>query len=189
MYKQKKSFKRNFKVQDEYFTPSVLVECILPYIEEWARIFEKLHNRPPVIWCPFDTAESKYVQILEREGYDVIRSHLNDNKDFFEYEPDEYDIIISNPPFSQKLKIFERIAFDLDKPFMLLMNIMALNYQEIGNLFQFIGREIQFIIPDKKVSFNGKTSSFCSGYVCYRVIDRTEFIHLENNNTGENFRK
>ena len=69
------------------------------------------------------------------------------------------------------------------------MNIMALNYQEIGNLFQFIGREIQFIIPDKKVSFNGKTSSFCSGYVCYRVIDRTEFIHLENNNTGENFRK
>lgn len=189
MYKQNKSCKRNFKVQDEWTTPSILVDCIIPYVKEWARIFEKLHQRPPVIWCPFDKAESKYVEILEREGFFVIHSRIEEGKDFFKYEPDEYDIIISNPPFSMKLKIFERICFDLKKPFVLLMNIMALNYQEIGNLFQFVGREIQFIIPDKKVSFDGHTSSFCSGYVCYRFIDRTEFIHLENNNTGENFRK
>ena len=69
------------------------------------------------------------------------------------------------------------------------MNIMCLNYQEIGNLFQFVGKQIQFIIPDKKVSFDGNTSSFCSGYVCYDFIDRTEFVHLPHNNTGNNFSK
>lgn len=69
------------------------------------------------------------------------------------------------------------------------MNMMAINYQEIGTLFYSVGSKIQFIIPDKKVSFDGHTSSFCSGYVCYDFIEKTEFIHLENNNTGENFRK
>ena len=69
------------------------------------------------------------------------------------------------------------------------MNMMAVNYQIIGELFQSVNPDIQFIIPDKKVSFDGNTSSFCSGYVCYKFIDHTEFINLPNNNTGVNFRK
>ena len=62
------------------------------------------------------------------------------------------------------------------------------NYQEIGEFFSSLPKgDIQFIIPDKKVSFNGKTASFCSGYVCYKFIDHTEFVHLPHNNTGKNF--
>lgn len=186
---KKKSFKKAFNIKDEYYTPSILVECLLPFIIEWARQFETKNNRPPIIWCPFDTEESKYVTIFEKYDFNVVYSHIKTGQDFFEYEPDEYDIIISNPPFSRKLDIFERIVFDLKKPFVLLMNMMAINYQEIGNLFQFIGKDIQFIIPDKKVSFDGNTSSFCSGYVCYKFVPETVFIHLRNNNTKENFRK
>lgn len=90
---------------------------------------------------------------------------------------------------SRKKEIMERIIFDFKKPFVLLMNMMAINYQEIGNLFQFVNPKIQFIIPDKKVSFDGNTSSFCSGYVCYDFIDHTDFIHLCHNNTKNNFSK
>lgn len=186
---KKKSFNRNFNVQDEYFTPSALVKIILSDLYYWKEDFIKKNNREPIVWCPFDTEESKYVQILDQHGFNVVRSHLNDDKDFFTYQPEEFDIIISNPPFSKKLKIMERIIFDLKKPFVLLMNMMAINYQQIGNLFQFVGPDIQFLIPDKKVSFDGHTSSFCSGYVCYKFINQTKFIHMENNNTGENFRK
>ena len=88
--------------------------------------------------------------------------------------------------FLEKYPI-ERIIFDFKKPFVLLMNMMAINYQNISNLFQFVNPDIQFIIPDKKVSFDGNTSSFSSGYVCYKFIDHTEFVHLPHNNTGNNF--
>ena len=185
----KRSFKKAFKAQDEYFTPSILVNMLLPYLAEWECQFKQRNHRKPVLWLPFDTEESQYYKILKESGFLIVRSHLNDDKDFFTYQPDQFDIIVSNPPFSRKLDIMERIAFDLGKPFVLLMNMMAINYQEIGNLFQFLNPKIQFIIPDKKVSFDGNTSSFCSGYVCYSFIDRTEFVHLPHNNTKNNFSK
>lgn len=185
----KRSFKKAFNVQDEYFTPSLLINMLVPYLKKWEIDFINKNGRRPIIWLPFDTEESKYYTILKTEGFQVVRSHLNDGKDFFHYQPEQFDIIVSNPPFSTKLDIFERIIFDLKKPFVLLMNMMAINYSEIGNLFQFVNPKIQFIIPDKKVSFNGKTSSFCSGYVCYDFIDHTVFHHLPHNNTGNNFSK
>ena len=183
----KRSLKKAFKAQDEYFTPSILVNMLVPYLKLWEVAFATEHNRQPIIWLPFDTEESQYYKILKSEGFQVVRSHLNDGKDFFHYQPDQFDIIVSNPPFSTKLDIFERIIFDFNRPFVLLMNMMAINYQEIGNLFQFVNPKIQFIIPDKKVSFDGNTSSFCSGYVCYDFIDHTVFTHLPHNNVGNNF--
>ena len=185
----KRSFKKSFNVQDEYQTPSILVNMLIPYLEKYELVFATEHNRKPVIWLPFDTEESQYYKILKEKGFEIIRSHLNDDKDFFTYQPEQFDLIVSNPPFSKKLEIMERIVFDLKKPFVLLMNILAINYQNISNFFQFINPDIQFIIPDKKVSFDGHTSSFCSGYVCYKFIDHTEFTHLENNNVGKYFRE
>lgn len=185
----KRSFSRAFNERDNYMTPSILVECILPYIESWSKYFKAANQRDPIIWCPFDKEESRYVQILKDEGYEVVFSHIDDGKDFFKYQPDNFDIIISNPPFSTKKMIFERCALELKKPFVLLMNMMAINYQEISNLFFKLGTDIQFIIPDKKVSFDGHTSSFCSGYVCYQFMKRTYFVHLEHNNSNSNFRR
>jgi hypothetical protein len=185
----KRSFKKAFKVQDEWVTPSILVNMLVPYLKKWESDFISKNGCKPILWLPFDTEESKYYTIFKKEGFQVVRSHLNDDKDFFNYQPAQFDIIVSNPPFSQKLKIMERIIFDLKKPFVLLMNMMAINYQNISNLFQFVNPKIQFIIPDKKVSFDGNTSSFCSGYVCYDFINHTEFVHLPHNNTKNNFSK
>ena len=35
----------------------------------------------------------------------------------------------------KKRDIFKRIIYELDKPFVLLMNMMAVNYQEISEIF------------------------------------------------------
>ena len=43
-----------------------------------------------------------------------------EGKNFFFYEPEEhYDVIISNPPFSQKDDVLKRL-YELDKPEMIL---------------------------------------------------------------------
>lgn len=185
----KRSLKKAFKAQDEYFTPSILVNMLVPYLKLWELAFATEHNRQPIIWLPFDTEESKYYTILKEEGFQVVRSHLNDDKDFFNWQPEKFDLIVSNPPFSTKDKIFTRCIYELKKPFVLLMNMMAINYQNIGEIFSAVNPKIQFIIPDKKVSFDGNTSSFCSGYVCYDFIYHTEFVHLSHNNTKNNFSK
>ena len=64
--------------------------------------------------------------IYEEAGYKVIRSHIDEGKNFFYYEPEEhYDVIISNPPFSCKDDVLKRL-YELDKPYAMLLPIPAL---------------------------------------------------------------
>lgn len=166
---------KSFKEQDEYYTPPILVKPILRFIEPNS-----------TIWCPFDTYKSEFVLQLEAAGHNVIYSHIWYGKDFFTYEPDEpYDYIISNPPFSRKLEVFDRL-YKLDKPFAMVCPLTMLNYQEIGEFF--LDKELQLLIVDKKVSFNGNTASFNNSYYCYKMLPKDLiFTHLEHNNTGKNF--
>ena len=82
---------------DECYTPIGGVYPILKYIpKDW------------VVWCPFDTEESNFVNLISKQNK-VIYSHILEGKDFYNYEPTEHwDCIISNPPFTNKRKIFER---------------------------------------------------------------------------------
>ena len=169
-----------FNVKDEYYTPRILVEPILEYIPKGS-----------TVWCPFDTENSEFVLVLKENGYRVIHSHLWEGKDFLTYEPDEhYDCIISNPPFSIKLEVFKRL-FDLNKPFAVLMSSNAEQYQCVGNLFYRMkeqGKYIQKLNPDKKVSFNGKSSSFNTAYFCCKFLPHDYIMcHLEHNNSGKNY--
>ena len=52
-------------------------------------------------------SKKKKHQRLKELGYKVARSSLQEGQDFFEFEPDEWDIIVSNPPFSLKDKVLE----------------------------------------------------------------------------------
>ena len=162
--------------KDEYYTPAILVEPILEYA------------KGKTVWCPFDTEKSEFVRLLKANGSEVIWSHLADGKDFFQYEPEEeYDCIISNPPFSRKIEVFERL-YDLGKPFAMLMNIECLNYQVVGNMFYNHDSDLQLLIVDKKVSFDGKTAMFNSSYFCKDMLPQPlVFKHLEHNNSGKHF--
>jgi len=54
----------------------------------------------------------------------------------------------------------------------------------MGNFF--IDKNLQLLIVDKKVSFNGKTASFNSSYFCNNLLPNDLiFTHLENNNSGK----
>lgn len=164
-----------FNAKDEYYTPAILVKPIIKYLKPNS-----------TIWCPFDTEDSEFVILLKEAGHKVIYTHIWYGQDFFLYEPDEdYDYIISNPPFTKKLDVFKRL-YDLNKPFAMICGLPILNYQEIGSFF--VDKNLQLLIVDKKVSFDGNTASFNNSYFCKDVLPRDLiFEHLDHNNSGANF--
>ena len=100
---------------DEFYTPQYAIYPILKYL--------KPHS---VIWCPFDTKDSNFFKILKEKGHKVICSHIDEGTDFFNYVPRfEYDYIISNPPYSLKTEILNRL-FLLKKPFAMLVGVVGL---------------------------------------------------------------
>lgn len=166
-----------FNEKDEYYTPPILVEPIVPFLRPFR-----------TVWCPFDTADSEFVRMLSADGMTVIHSHIWEGRDFFTYEPsEEYDCIVSNPPFSCKLAVLRRL-YALGKPFAMVMGLPILNYQEIGEFFCAADHSLQLLIVDKKVSFDGHTASFNNSYFCHNLLPRDlMFAHLPHNNSGDNF--
>ena len=63
----------------------------------------------------------------------------------------------------------------------MILGLPILNYQEVGEFF--LNKDLQLLIVDKKVSFDGNTASFNNSYFCYKFLPRDIiFEHLENNN-------
>ena len=157
------------KASDEVYTPAYAVKPILKYIDRGNKL-------QYTIWCPFDTEESEYVKLIRKEGHKVIASHIDEGKNFFEYEPEEdYDFIISNPPFSIKDDILKRLA-ELDKPYAMLLPIPTLQGQK---RFEFM-KGCQALIFDKRINYFTDASrksiqkgvSFGSFYLCHDFLPK-----------------
>ena len=148
---------------DECYTPDYGVEPILKYIPKDA-----------TVWCPFDTEESQFVIQISKQNK-VIRSHLESGQDFFDYEPDEWDMIVSNPPFTDKRKFFER-ALSFNKPFALIMTNTWLNDSAPKQLFK--DKDLQLLMFDKRMKFispDGRDNdkiTFSSSYYCWNFLPK-----------------
>lgn len=153
--------------QDEYYTPAYVVEILLPYLQDIK-----------TIWCPCDKEESEFVKVLSNSGYNVIYSHIENGKDFLEYEPQEdYDAIITNPPFSIKNKVIQR-CIDLNKPFALLLSATCI---QSASLIQIISKceNFNFIMFDKRISYTGERPSFPSWYFTNNLLNENKFYIFE----------
>jgi len=133
---------------DEQYTPKYGVEVLLPYIQ---------HLKDRIIWCPFDRDDSQFVKVLTENGFRVVYSHLDYGQDFLTYEPEKWDVIISNPPYKNKRVYWER-ALALKKPFALLLPLNILSDSIINTTMKGREKEFQLLIPSKRMRFyNNKT--------------------------------
>lgn len=128
---------------DEQYTPRYGVEVLLPYIQ---------HLKDKTIWCPFDREDSQFVIVLRDDGFNVVCSHLDDGQDFLTYEPEQWDVMISNPPYTNKRVYWER-ALDLKKPFALLLPLNILSDSVINVTMREREREFQLLIPSRRMRF------------------------------------
>lgn len=107
-------------------------------------------------------------------GYQVIRSSLAEGQDFFKYEPEHWDIMISNPPFSKKDDVLQR-AFEFGKPFALLLPCNSIQGKKRFKIFR---NEIQMLCFDARIDYhtNGnmitytKGNHFGSAYFCRNFL-------------------
>lgn len=134
---------RTNKKSDEQYTPFYAVEPIVKYIPKGS-----------TIWLPFDKEWSAFNKVLKQKGFQTICSHIDQGQDFFEYEPKEWDLIISNPPFSLKDKIIKRV-YELGKPFCLLLPLATLQGKE---RFKYFKEDLQLLSFDSRISFHNQES-------------------------------
>ena len=107
----------------------------------------------------------------------MIRSNIKDGQDFFKYEPDShYDIIVSNPPFSKKDKILNRLD-ELNKPFAILLPVNSLQGKKRYEIFK---KGIQLLVFDARIDYHTyfnfdtytKGNHFGSAYFCRNVLPK-----------------
>ena len=142
-----------------------------------------------IIWTPFDDENSEFVKVFTESGYKVIHSHISEGKDFFTYEPEEWDVMISNPPFTNKSNIFKR-ALSFNKPFALLMKITWLNDGTPANVFR--DRELQILSFNERMTFRNQPQgkiSFLSAYFCYNFLPKNFLFRTFRNRGQQNLFK
>ena len=148
---------------DECYTPIYPVLVIQKYIAANA-----------VVWCPFDTEQSNFVQHLSKTN-EVIFSHIDKGQDFYEYEPAHWDVMVSNPPFTNKRQIFAR-ALSFNKSFALMMSNTWLNDAAPKQLFK--EKDLQLLMFDKRIKYNmqnGKPNNnptFSSSFFCWNFLPK-----------------
>ena len=162
-----------FNKNDEYYTPTYAVYPIVKYLKQGS-----------TVWCPFDKEESNFVQVLRKEGFNVIYGHIETGQDFFEVEVPECDYIISNPPYSLKGDIF-KILYEIGKPFAMLINFQGIfDHKDRFKMFKNNRTEMLWLSPRvnyiKQGDYKASGVPFQSGYLCSGIFkEQLNFEYLD----------
>tara|TARA_R110002126_G_scaffold266926_1_gene410359 strand:+ start:248 stop:754 length:507 start_codon:yes stop_codon:yes gene_type:complete len=148
---------------DDYETSKEILNDLLPFIEDYKIIYDPFYCNGKV----------------KEEWEELNKECINEKKDAFNREhPENYDIIISNIPFSCKEKCVE-LGVNLNKPFIFLMPIDSLGSKWIKKYFN----DLQFIIPSGRYNFlkkglKTKGCWFDTMWICYKLNLDEKIIKL-----------
>ena len=152
---------------DEFYTPLYAIKPILEIITPSVKV-----------WCPFDTEQSLFVKELSKTN-EVVYSSLLNGQNFFEIEvPENTKYIISNPPYSLKTEVLERL-FKFDIPFAMLLGIVGL-FESKKRFEMFRDNEFEIMYFNKRVAYfkdyNEQKPSlnppFSSVYICHNMLPK-----------------
>lgn len=168
---------------DDFQTPFHAMDILLPYIKkEWK------------VWDPAD-GEGNIWKYFREKGIEAVGTDIENSVfenfvqpelSFIEFLGINFDVIITNPPYSLKDKFLQR-CYEYGKPFALLMPLTALEGKKRGELFRKFG--IQLIIPNKRINFEtpsgkGSGSWFATAWFCYKLSLPKDINFVELDNAG-----
>lgn len=147
---------------DDYNTPKYVWDILTDYFNLDKNI---------VIYEPFysNGNSKKYLEELD------YKNIIHNNECFFEnYKKYEFDIIISNPPYTIKQKIL-KILYEIDKPFILIVPTSIISKLYMKNIFKHDLVHIQYVIPQRRLQFerldgyNQRRTCFDTLFLCYKM--------------------
>lgn len=155
------SKREKFEQPDECYTPENAILPLLPYLKKEQMIWD----------CAFGSGQ--LAEHFNKHGFNVVGVK---DYDFLKEGSDKianFDIIITNPPYSIKDKFLER-AFQIGKPFAFLLPLTTLEGIKRGKMFS--DNEIQILIPNRRFNFANpegrKTKGSCwfaTAWFCYKM--------------------
>ena len=170
-YKGRKNWLTGNVLSDEWYTPLEVVEFIK----------NNINTKNKKIICPFDSEHSNFVKIFPDSIHNI--------KDFMEKEYD-YDICITNPPFSFKFDILERILKQ-KKECVLIFPETAVFSVSFYNLLKKYNFNYKICSPKQRIYFidqdgNQNRPNFHSIILCIsEKFTSNEIIHFDLKESGE----
>ena len=167
-----------FKTHDDYMTPQYAWKNIQQYIP-----------KDKIIWEAF-VGDGKSGEYLRELGCKKV---IQEDLDFFNDETlPEYDLIVSNPPFSKSKEVVTRLR-ELNKPFILIMPSSKLNTRYMR---QYNNTGLQIIVPKNRIHFDkkidGKTPkgwknscNFDCFYYCWKLNLQNDLTTLESDSDDD----
>ena len=119
---------------DELYTPAEALSYLLPYLPNG------------IVW-ESAPGNGDLVRLLKEGGKKVVWK----DRDYFEWEPKEWSIMVTNPPFSMKAAWLRR-ANELGKPYAILLPITTLGARNCQ--VELDGAEVLFL--PHRIDFTGK---------------------------------
>jgi len=150
------------KNYDRCQTPAYALDPLLPYLRpDWA------------IWeCA--AGAGRLVRALTPHVRQVVASDILDGRSFFDWRPDCFDAIVTNPPYSIKFKWLAH-CYALGKPFALLVPVETIGAKGAQRLMERYGAEQLLLSP--RVNFEmpnigekGKGAQFPVMWLCWRML-------------------
>jgi hypothetical protein len=124
-------------LSDEWYTRTDTVELMYNLLDP---------VEGSVVMCPFDTNKSQFVQVGEERGFEVFRNI----RDWLDSEY-QYDYLITNPPFSIKDQVIEKVLKS-GKPSALLLPIDSMGGKRRHELYKEYGYPTVYV-PTRRINY------------------------------------
>ena len=163
---------------NDFQSPNSAVKPLLPYLRsDW------------IVWeCA--CGKGNIVNYLNSNGVRTIGTDILEGKDFLTWQPEDFDCIVTNPPYSIKQQFLER-CYELGKPFALLLPLTTFETKKRQKLFRDNGVEVLFL--PERVRFetpSGRKEDesspwFSTAWFCWKLNLPKQMYFYEEDNKHE----
>jgi hypothetical protein len=138
------------KTDDNWNTSKTAVDAIVHLIPKGSIVYE-----------PFTNDTSKSHIYIHNHGFKTV-SHIGN----FYSNPPNFDIIITNPPFSDMQRCLSRL-FELGKDFIMIAPLSLI----VRNYFKQYRDKVSILIPEKRIQFEKAGSNDRSPFDCIYITN------------------
>lgn len=109
----------------------------------------------------------------------MIATHISNGEDFFEIDVPKCDYIISNPPYSLKGEVLQRL-FEIGKPFAMLVGVVGI-FESQKRFDMFKHNDFEIMYMNRRIAYFKDYSEqnpslnppFSSVYICKDILPKT----------------